>query len=452
MWPLLCNEIGLSYDQEERIRQTQRKLLLEHPSWVERHAGEMCKQVVVATCRTLQGTLEKIHTREKTLMKVLTVEQRLRYWNWAQRHRDTLSRIAARERQKQFCPSGDLALQDITSQAFQKNNQLQHNAAHLHLLNQRLLKVAASSKLPPVSSVAPPHILKKLSRRPMFESLGSRTASLDKKNRDAENNTATSTSTSTSPTNKRTKLTKDSANANANAVDLMYAASQFEKQQLIPEVAQAQAAPFVAQILGPAGVKVRFATAITTTNNGIHVHVPQAPQPVSILPIANPFGPHSQQIASPTLSTFMHPQFKVSNPLDPDENLPPSTAPNFVPPPNAVVYSPHVMNSTFTMAPPQPQAPHGTVRAPPVQSQGLPPQPTEYFSFHTNEVRHNREISLLNSPLPTDQDDFMMAVFSSHPQHSRLPSQAQADDFLLQFAQDDDGWAIGDGFDLDVQK
>ena len=55
MWPLLCNDTGLSYDQEEKVRAYQRSTLQDQQSWMDRHAVGAITNNIETTYNVLKG-------------------------------------------------------------------------------------------------------------------------------------------------------------------------------------------------------------------------------------------------------------------------------------------------------------------------------------------------------------------------------------------------------------
>jgi hypothetical protein len=166
MWPLLCNEVGLSYDQEERVRTIQRTLVQAPETWLDRHAGSASGLVMQSTHDCMQALHHCVGQRERTFMNVLDNSQRLKLLQWAASNKERLSlRGKAQEENDGYSLSP-----------------VNHKAANLYIINHRLQKALNKLPIPPALVVG--SSVKRLSRRPSFESLGSAGA-LSEKNPDS---------------------------------------------------------------------------------------------------------------------------------------------------------------------------------------------------------------------------------------------------------------------------
>ncbi len=87
MWPLFCNEVALSYDQEERIRQLQKEIVSNPESWLHRHTGAASEHIIESSHDAITGASEKIEQRSKNLMDVLTPVQKAKYLAWIAKKR-----------------------------------------------------------------------------------------------------------------------------------------------------------------------------------------------------------------------------------------------------------------------------------------------------------------------------------------------------------------------------
>jgi hypothetical protein len=155
MWPLLCNEVGLSYDQEERVRTIQRTLVQAPETWLDRHAGSASGLVMQSTHDCMQALHHSVGQRERTLMNILTDSQRLKLLQWAANNKE---RLTLREKAQE--ESDGYSLSPVN-----------HDAANFYIINHRLQKALNKLPIPPALVVG--SSVKKLSRRPSFESLGS---------------------------------------------------------------------------------------------------------------------------------------------------------------------------------------------------------------------------------------------------------------------------------------
>jgi len=155
MWPLVCHEIGLSYDQEDKIRQAQRRVLTNKQTWVDRHLAFATQSVVNSIHSSLGGAQVAAKKNETSLMNILTPEQRMKFFVWANKKNRDVKRVAGRA----------IKLE----QNERKTSPALHAAANLYVINHQLATIVQ----PPLGSrtYVRPQILKKFSRRPVFESL-----------------------------------------------------------------------------------------------------------------------------------------------------------------------------------------------------------------------------------------------------------------------------------------
>ena len=163
MWPLFCNEVALSYDQEERIRQLQKEIVSNPESWLHRHTGAASEHIIESSHDAITGASEKIEQRSKNLMDVLTPVQKAKYLAWIAKKRKS-------DHQKINAVTSRFSKVE-SSQETEPDPQ-RHDAANLYILNHKLASIANSfprSNAKVFSSKA----LKSFSRRPAFESLAS---------------------------------------------------------------------------------------------------------------------------------------------------------------------------------------------------------------------------------------------------------------------------------------
>ena len=247
------------------MRQFQRTLLLNKTSWLDRHSTLASGSVVESTSRCLNGLSEMVRRREEAILNILTVEQRIRFLAWARRRASAITHVA---RKNVALNAQGVKLEETTSQ---------HNAVHLYLLDDRLREVA--NKLPFVPSLVPQDRVKKLSRRPMFESLSSQTASMSK-NDSAEH---------ISPSMSNSKLEE------------MIQGKDMEKVQITPEAAWATAATLVAEVLGPIGIALQQQPIGGVVPNGSNMQIhPVAAAPVHSAPVPPQYpalGEHNAPVA-----------------------------------------------------------------------------------------------------------------------------------------------------------
>eukprot|EP00957_Ditylum_brightwellii_P147474 11229467-Ditylum_brightwellii.AAC.1 len=78
MWPLFCDEIGLSYNQEEHVPNFQYTLLTNHMSWLHCHTAS-------ASGRMLQDMHLTIVQHKFCILNILTVEHCVKFLAWVTR-------------------------------------------------------------------------------------------------------------------------------------------------------------------------------------------------------------------------------------------------------------------------------------------------------------------------------------------------------------------------------
>jgi hypothetical protein len=156
MWPLLCNEIGLSYEQEEKVRAYQKKLLQTQESWLHRHSAFAAEKTMQSLHDAVQAITVRLGQRERSTQSILSEQQRMKLAVWATRNREQLSNETAK------APRAPTYHKFATSKS-------QHEAANLYTINHHLQMVL--QKVPPAAPLVSGIHLQKLARRPLFESL-----------------------------------------------------------------------------------------------------------------------------------------------------------------------------------------------------------------------------------------------------------------------------------------
>lgn len=177
MWPLFCNEVGLSYDQEERVRSFQRTLLQAPESWLERHSARATDLAMEAVHDSTQAMSLRLGQRDRALINVLTPAQKVKFLNWSEKNQDKLRRVMQAKVTKHMASTKSPFVDD----RFQIDKK-QHVAANLYIVNNQLQKVM--QMFPRAAPLVTGATLKKLSRRPSFESLGR--SPMDKPGKDGE--------------------------------------------------------------------------------------------------------------------------------------------------------------------------------------------------------------------------------------------------------------------------
>ncbi|CAB9496535.1 Basic region leucine zipper [Seminavis robusta] len=167
MWPLFCNEVGLSYDQEERVRGFQRTLLQSNDSWLQRHTARAADLAMGAVHDGTQAMCLRLGQRERSMLSVLTPAQKVKLLTWADQNKEKLHRVMQNKVQKHMETAP--AKSAFIDQRF-KTDKKQHVAANLYIVNYQLQKLM--QVFPRAAPLVTGATLRKLSRRPSFESLG----------------------------------------------------------------------------------------------------------------------------------------------------------------------------------------------------------------------------------------------------------------------------------------
>jgi len=196
MWPLTCHEICLSYDQEDRIRQTQRSVLANSESWIHRHTALATQNVVENIHDNIWTAQTYAKKREQSLMSILTPEQKVKFLSWASKKKHIIRKLAdarikgaetssatASETSAALAPSAGVNTKTMMlaqcGDREYKTSPNRHVAANLYIIDHLLSKVKqraqqANNTPAPSFTTMHPNMLKKLSRRPAFESLAGR--------------------------------------------------------------------------------------------------------------------------------------------------------------------------------------------------------------------------------------------------------------------------------------
>jgi hypothetical protein len=156
MWPLFCNEVGLSYEQEEKLLSTQRTLIQEQNTWVDRHTAYASRKVVESAHDATQALTFRAGQRERATMSILSNEQRMSMIRWSNQNRGRVT---------------NATMNAVPTIAPQRNIHSQyHVAANLYILNDHLQQVLLT--IPRAAPLLTGMAVKKLSYRPSFEPLG----------------------------------------------------------------------------------------------------------------------------------------------------------------------------------------------------------------------------------------------------------------------------------------
>jgi hypothetical protein len=182
MWPLVCHEISLSYEQEEKVRCVQRTILSNSDYWINRHTALATRYAIEGVHDVVRGAHAAARNRERSLMEILTPEQRVRFLGWARRRKD-IRRLAE---MNAGGGKGERSTLDFGDDDYSTSPN-RHIAANLYIVNHLLSKVEQRQQqrqqelgaLATLPIVVHPTRLKKLSRRPSLESLAGLQAAED---------------------------------------------------------------------------------------------------------------------------------------------------------------------------------------------------------------------------------------------------------------------------------
>lgn len=307
MWPLLCNEIGLSYDQEEKVRAFQRGLLLNHESWLHRHTASASGLAIQSLHDGLQALTAGIESRSRKVLGCLNEHQKLSFSQWSAERADRLSEWGKANQERKADKEEKYSISTD-----------HHVAANLYILNHRLEGVL--KQLPKPRPLVADSGLKRLSRRPSFESLGS--SGQEKTSRD-DCDLSRDGSFSSSGSLKRSA-------SELSEMD----EERMQTQGISPMEAQSAAAGTVQSSLGFLKELIP-PPKVSQTDGDVHFALHGSSgssslvrQPGAILPAAAPVPPRLTQIL-PSTEVGTAPQQVLSAPIS---NPPSQPIPSFLPP------------------------------------------------------------------------------------------------------------------------
>lgn len=452
MWPLFCNEVGLSYDQEERVRTAQRGLLQDSATWLERHTARASSLAMKSFHDGVNAMGVRIEHRERGMQSKLTPDQRMRLAVWAEQNGNRIrQRLQGRRDAKQ---------REEEQQKLASGHQLlpsQHIAANIYILNNRLQNLLGQG--PRQAELVAPAQMRKLSRRPSFESLGQQKD--DNGNPLArENSFASSGSLKQSVSS----LSIVSENGEERAA-----------QQIRPEDAEAAAVPAVDKELG--FVKELIPPIVQPTP-------PAAPAPVPLPPAPSAASYHRTP-ATLTVPASATPPYALARPGIPPQHHQHPMAPHPVlsqpphghpihaqasvgpgplgPPPAAPMHVSYQyyttpppagapLSATTAASPPQqplyaPPAPGGPLPPPPSAQQPIPP-----MVYSGDPVGAPPQLPTAPPPHGAQhvrKSSFLPPHLNVVPEEMFPTTDASAEDFLMSLIDDGD-WAIGEGIDMDM--
>mmetsp|Transcript_14717 Transcript_14717/g.35963 ORF Transcript_14717/g.35963 Transcript_14717/m.35963 type:complete len:888 (+) Transcript_14717:236-2899(+) len=473
MWPLVCNEVGLSYEQEERLRTYQRSVLLpDESTWLHRHTARASGLAMQSAHDAVGSVTNLLSKREQSLKPILTPEQRVKFLSWAAKN---AGRISARFEQKRrqhaagshyrVTPTNDSqsmeTQQTKTVFGLVKEN---HIACNLYFLNHRLQE-SVVQKFPYQGLEITAAALKKLSRRASFESLGQQK---DTEGRLLKRDDSFASSGSLSVMN-------SASNASLAGMDDQGAGHpQQHATQMTPEEAEQAAVGFMEKVLGP----IKHAIPLIAT--------PVAPQEFLVVSNASNTSeakPEQVYSSTQTIDHYHHGHGTTECELDPAQFPEPtpvlpassSTMPQVASAPLLTTPSAHISQPHYQpVASSSPLHSQGTVLvAQPSQityaHQYQQPQPGQQYiqqpPQHAQIVYTSAPMLVVQAPPGAPlaaQPAPAPPIASNHVRKSSfLPSHLNAvpedmfpttgdvaeDDFFIGLMEDED-WAIGGGMDL----
>lgn len=168
------------------MRNVQKMILSNADSWVQRHTALAMKNVMESVHDVISGGHVAAKSREWNVMKILTPEQRVKFLVWARRNRDVIRRLGEAKIRSSGGVVSRTSWMDIGRGGGQEmalecgddeymTSPDRHVAANLYIINHLLSKIKQRQQQERTSATPPmfvhPTQLKKLSRRPSFESL-----------------------------------------------------------------------------------------------------------------------------------------------------------------------------------------------------------------------------------------------------------------------------------------
>jgi hypothetical protein len=259
MWPLFCNEVGLSYDQEERIRSLQREILGQSESWLHRHAIAASEHVLLSSSKSVEGLAHVTKIRQKKLFDVLSPSQKIKYFAW----------LAKRQEQKKhmvdvvYHAKTEDTLSDLPSHEPSSDK---HVAANLYIINHKLSAISNKFKADVFPQLSKSE-LRRLSRRPAFESLANidEPAATKKRKSSGDFNNGMKRSSS-----EVSCLTLDHSDGHQSNMKKSTSGHSLNSSAVTPENAQSASSSYVLEALG----NIRFMIP--------HEYLIQNSQPASI--------------------------------------------------------------------------------------------------------------------------------------------------------------------------
>jgi len=133
-------------------------MLQKKESWLDRHTAFACGKTMESAHAATQAITLRFGQRSRSTMGILTEDQQMKFLSWAQHNRARVADLTRRQ-----------APQKVQSEKYQTSPS-HHVAGNLYVLNDRLQNILKT--IPRAAPLVTGVSLKKLSRRPSFESLG----------------------------------------------------------------------------------------------------------------------------------------------------------------------------------------------------------------------------------------------------------------------------------------
>ncbi|CAJ1946096.1 unnamed protein product [Cylindrotheca closterium] len=397
MWPLVCNEIGLSYDQEERVRNFQRTLLQTPTTWLDRHTSRAAGLAVEAFDSSLKAATQSIRKREQVVAKQLTPKQRLNFARWAELNSDRMKTLLKTKR--------DRLANEKNGKEFEVSI-TQHTSANLYILNHRLRKVIGT--LPQNLISFNSATLKRLSRRPSFESLGQQ--------KDDDGNLTREGSFASSGSLK--SLKRSSSSLSIDDPD------RPQCHQIHPEDGQREAEPLVKQELGFVQRIIPSSVLSNPASNAVPIALP----PTSFHGYSKPYMTSNAATAENLFSDSRYQHDRTMQY--------PSTIPSL--PISAGIHTPQYGTASTQQ---QPLFQH---------VQQTQPAAANATASQQNQQADNAQQEMQSRPAKVHKrkTSFLPAHLGAVPEEEFNPGDGGAEDFFMSLIDDED-WAIGEGVDMD---
>lgn len=191
MWPLVCHEISISYEQEEKVRGMQRTVLSNADGWIHRHTALATRKVIEGVHDVVSRSQAAAGERERSLMRILTPEQLLKYMGWTKRRANLIKRLAERNARVRrgivvaYAESCNAV--GVCGDGEYKTSSDSHLSANLYIINHIISKVLQRQQQEQqrcgtnssATGFIPAAKLRKLGRRPSYESLAGLQAAED---------------------------------------------------------------------------------------------------------------------------------------------------------------------------------------------------------------------------------------------------------------------------------